>query len=117
MRIASWDEDVVVAWVLIEMEGDVAAPERPVDVLAANEAMAAGTGAEAEAETETEVLVVVVDAVGVVDVVVAVAAVVAAGVVAEIGVGGRCARLALRASVGRRVGSMAGRWGRWMGIE
>lgn len=108
VRIASWDEDVVVAWVLIEMEGDVAAPDR---VLAA-----AGVGAEAE--TETGVLAVVVDAVGVVVVVVvAITAVMADGVVAEVGVGGQCARLGLRASVGRGVGSMAGRWGRWMGIE
>lgn len=96
------------------MEGDVAAPDRPADVLAVNVVVAIGA---AEAEAETEVLVVVVDTVGAVVVVVAVTAVVADGVVAEVRVGGRCAWLALRASVERRVGSMAGRWGRWMGIE
>jgi hypothetical protein len=54
VRIASWDDDVVVAWVLIEIEGDVAAPDRPVGVLAA--AAAAGGGGGAGAENEVGVL-------------------------------------------------------------
>lgn len=47
MRIASCDDDVVMAWVLIEIDGDVAAPDRPADVLAA---VVAAAGAEAETE-------------------------------------------------------------------